>query len=133
MTLKHIALCLFAGVACSQMHSAAAQGFVVFDGTLYQSKPNLTQFGVKPITIIYTASLWNNAADRDKVPDPNVIRPLALQAGQSTGIAVIDIEHWKLEGDSAADNVQKYVKTLQLFHQSAPSLKVGLYGVAARR
>jgi Hyaluronidase len=111
--------------------TASASGFVAYDGTLYLQKPDLTPFGLSPITVIYSASMWNSAEDRLSVPNAKVIRTLALQARSSTGIAVVDIESWPNVGFPAkvADSVQKYQATIQLFKQSAPSLRVGYYGV----
>ncbi len=111
--------------------TALASGFVVYDGTLYVQKPDLTPFGLSPITVIYSAAMWNNTEDRLSIPDAKVIRALALQASRSTGIAVIDIENWSNVGFPAkvADSVRKYQATIQLFKQSAPSLRLGYYGV----
>lgn len=133
--LKCAVLFVFATVAYSQTHPATSHEFVAFDGTLYQGKPDLAKFGLKSITIVYTASMWDKSSDLTSIPDSNVVRPLALQASKSTGIAVIDIEHWALGGDPAtvALNTRKYLKTLQMFQQYAPSLKVGYYGVAPQR
>jgi hypothetical protein len=121
--------------AGAQTHSAAqASGFVVFDATLYAQKPDLTPFGLRPITIIYSASMWNNTEDRASVPDWNVIRTLALEASTSPGIVVIDIENWPLTGSAAAvaESIQKYQHTIQFFKQSAPSLRIGYYSVVPR-
>lgn len=110
--------------------------FVVFDGTLYQGKPNPEQLGMKPITLIYQASMWpGKSGDPQSVPDADVVRALASTASQSTGIAVVDIEQWQVTGDPAtvAKSVDKYQQTLQMFQQAAPSLQVGFYSVAPIR
>jgi Hyaluronidase len=122
--------------AGAQTHNAnQASSFIVFDATFYAQKPDLRPFGLEPITIIYSASMWNNKEDRASVPDRNVIRALALQASASPGIAVIDIESWPLTGTAAtvAESIQKYQHTIQLFKQSAPSLKIGYYSVVPQR
>jgi hypothetical protein len=110
--------------------------FVVFDGTLYKGKPSAEQTGMKPITVLYEASLWpGNSGDPQSVPNADVVKALALQASQSTGIAVVDIEQWQVMGDSAtvAQSVDKYQETLQMFQQAAPSLLLGYYSVAPIR
>jgi hypothetical protein len=110
--------------------------FVVFDGTLYKAKPSVEQTGMKPITVLYQASLWpRNSGDPQSVPNADVVKALALQASQSTGIAVVDIEQWQLTGDSATvgQSVDKYQETLQMFQQAAPSLQLGYYSVAPIR
>jgi hypothetical protein len=110
--------------------------FVVFDGTLYQGKPSSEQLGMKPITVIYQASMWpGKSDDPQSVPNADVVRALALNANQSTGIAVVDIEQWQVTGDPAttAQSIDKYQQTLQMFQQAAPSLQVGYYSVAPIR
>jgi hypothetical protein len=116
--------------------TAPQSKFVLFDGTLYQAKPDMEQLGVKPITVLYQASMWPaKSGDPHSVPDADVVRALALQASQSTGIAVVDIEQWQLAGDPAtvAQSLDKYQQTLQMFQQAAPSLQVGYYSVAPIR
>jgi Hyaluronidase len=109
--------------------------FVVFDSTVYKGKPDLESFGLRPISVVGASSMWTKSSDTNNVPDPAIVRTLALQANQSTGIAAIDIEQWALDGDPAtvAKSIEKYMKTLQMFQQYAPSLQVGYYGVAPIR
>ncbi len=110
--------------------------FVVFDGTLYQGKPTTEELGMKPITLLYQASMWpGKSGDPQSVPDADVVRALALKASQSGGMAVVDIEQWHVTGDPAtvAQSVDKYQQTLQMFQQAAPSLQVGYYSVAPIR
>jgi hypothetical protein len=116
--------------------TAPQANFVVFDGTLYQGKPSAAQLGMKPITVLYQASMWpGKSDDPQSVPDADVVSALALKASQSTGIAVVDIEQWQVTGDPAtvAQSVDKYQQTLQMFQQAAPSLQVGYYSVAPIR
>jgi hypothetical protein len=110
--------------------------FVVFDGTLYQGKPSAAQLGMKPITVIYQASMWPaKSNDPQSVPDADVVRALALKASQSGSIAVLDVEQWQVTGDPATvtQSVDKYQQTLQMFQQAAPSLQLGYYSVAPIR
>jgi Hyaluronidase len=118
-------------VDAQAQRTVLTHGFVVYDGTLYMHKPDLTLLGLSPITVIYSSSMWNSTEDRNNIPDAKVIQTLARQASRSTGIAVIDIENWPNIGfpGKVADSVQKYQATVQLFKQSAPSLRVGYYGV----
>jgi hypothetical protein len=137
LTLSTLAGCAQPSRAPVTPPSTAPQAnFVVFDGTLYQAKPDLGQFGVKPITVLYQASMWpGGSGDPQSVPDADVVRALALKASQSTGIAVVDIEQWQVTGDPAtvAQSLDKYQQTLQMFQQAAPSLQVGYYSVAPIR
>jgi hypothetical protein len=118
-------------VDAQAQRTVLTHGFVVYDGTLYMHKPDLTLLGLSPITVIYSSSMWNSTEDRLSIPNAKVVQTLALNASRSTGIAVIDIENWPNIGFPAkvADSVQKYQATIQLFKQAAPSLRVGYYGV----
>ncbi len=110
--------------------------FLVFDATLYQAKPDLGQFGLMPITVAYSVSMWpGKSANLQNIPDASVVQTLASNASQSTGIAVVDIEQWAVTGDpvTVAQSINKYQNTLQMFQQDAPSLQVGFYSVAPIR
>ena len=110
--------------------------FVVFDGLLYKAKPNLGQFGLKPISVEYPDVLYpGTSADMQNVPDATVVEKLAAGANQSTGVAVVDIEDWSVVGDpvTVAQSIGKYQQTLQMFQQDAPSLQVGFYAIAPIR
>jgi hypothetical protein len=98
---------------------AFGQTFPVFDGTLYQGKPQLP---LKPITIIYSGDLWKDM-NRDNIPDAATIAALAKKA-EASGIGVIDVEHWPLD----QTGLPKYQSLLQQFKKADPSVKFGYYG-----
>ena len=118
-------------------NTGSGRQFLVFDGLVFTEKPNLAQFGLKPINIIAESAMWppTKPSERTNLPDRNRINALAKQAYQSSGIAVIDIEAWPLTGNPVlvADSVKKYQTTIQWFKTSEPPLKVGYYGVAPVR
>lgn len=118
--------------------TAVGHQFIVFDGTMFTQKPNLAQFGIKPISVIYEGSMWQPASQSQRtatLPDRKQIDALAKQAYQSSGTAVLDIEAWPLIGDPqiVAANIRKYETTIQWFKAAEPRLKVGYYGVAPVR
>jgi hypothetical protein len=105
--------------------------FLVFDGTLYSSKPDLSAYGIRPITMAYTGNFgpdWYK--DADTLPDISAVQTVAREAQQKGYEVVLDIEHWPLTGalDSVQDNLTKYETLLQLFRAAAPGLSVGYYG-----
>ena len=108
----------------------AANQFVVFDATWHKGKPDLSQYGLRPITLI-GGQLWEKGADRAYLPKKNQVRPLAEQAMASGGIAVLDIEHWPVRGDHAVvgESLTKLSTVLAWFHEAFPGLQVGYYGV----
>lgn len=105
--------------------------FMVFDGTLYTGKPDLSQYGIQPITIAYTGQFgpdWYKQSER--LPDKETVQQIARQAQAKTSRAVIDIEHWPLTGDptQVQNSLSKYMTVLQWFKEAAPGLAVGYYG-----
>jgi len=107
--------------------------FPVFDATIMTQKPDLKDFGLKPITVVYPNFMWegNKVPDTTSLPDSSRINAFARLLNQTTDIVVIDIEHWPVTGDAATvnDSLKKYQTVLKWFKSPAPSLKVGLYGV----
>lgn len=101
-----------------------AQGFPVYDGTLYTGKPNLP---LKQITIIYSGQLWSGT-NRDNLPAAATVSSLAKKAA-STGIGVIDVENWPVD----QTGIGKYEALLQQFKKAAPGTKFGFYGVVPVR
>lgn len=105
--------------------------FVIFDATLYKQKPDLTRYGFKSVSMVYKHMMWPIESDGATPPDRGLVRK-AAQASESTGIAVLDVEHWPLAGDSAVvqESIRKYETLIEWFKEDAPSVKVGYYGVA---
>jgi hypothetical protein len=112
---------------------SAKHPFPVFDATGFAHKPDLTQYGLDGIMVIYPNFMWegNKIPDATSLPDHTRITTFAQLANQTTGTVVIDIEHWPVVGDAAAvaGSVKKYDTVLQWFKTSAPGVSVGLYGV----
>ena len=110
--------------------------FMVFDGTLYAGKPDLSVQGIRPISIAYTGQFggqWYKNADN--LPDKNLVQQVAREAQAKNFPTVIDIEHWPLDGDpnEVRASLSKYMTVLQWFKQAAPGLAVGYYGAPPLR
>jgi hypothetical protein len=106
--------------------------FLVFDGTLYSNKPDLSAYGIRPITIAGAGKFgpdWYKQADR--LPNIESVNAAAREAQQKGHGVVLDIEHWPLKGspDSVRDSLTKYMTVLQWFRAAAPGLSIGYYGV----
>jgi hypothetical protein len=114
---------------------APAHEFPIFDATLYKQKPDLTGYGVRPVSMVYEGTIWPSGRNDALLPDRDLVRYAAAQATKSSGIAVLDIERWPLTGDPAVveDSIRKYQTVLQWFKEAAPSVKVGYYGTAPVR
>lgn len=110
--------------------------FVVLDGTLYAEKPDLSAFGIQPITIVYAGKFglnWHKQSDH--LPDKESVQRVAREAQGKSKRVVIDIEHWPLRGSSEVvkDSLQKYMIVLEWFKKSAPDFSVGYYGIPPLR
>jgi hypothetical protein len=123
-------------VPASNSSVPAVKRFVVFDGTLYRNKPDLSQLGVKPIRIVYEGEFWDPGQDRDRLPSEEKVRKIASSVRGIEGSVVIDIERWptsptvhNVSVATAQESVEKYATVLRWFHESAPGLPIGLYGV----
>ncbi len=115
---------------------SAPKPFVVLDGTLYAEKPDLSAFGIQPITIVYAGKFgptWHKQSD--DLPDKEAVQRVAREMRGKSGRVVIDIEHWPLKGDSSQvqNSLKKYMTVLQWFKEAAPELEVGYYGAPPLR
>lgn len=111
--------------------------FMVFDGTLYTGKPNLSVYGIQPMPIVYTGQigqhLWWKQAER--LPDKEAVQQIARQVQGMNNPVVLDIEHWPLQGDpnEVRRSLSKYMTVLQWFKEAAPGVTVGYYGAPPSR
>lgn len=105
--------------------------FMVFDGTLYSGKPDLSAYGIQSVSVIYTSQFgkdWYKNADR--MPDKETAQRLAQEAQAKNLPVVLDIEHWPLQGDlnQVRKSLSRYVTVAQWFKEAAPQIDVGYYG-----
>lgn len=110
--------------------------FVVFDGTLYANKPDLAQYGIRPITIIYAGQFGHEWFKNEaRLPDKDSVQRVARETAATSGPVVIDIEHWPLKGDSdqVRSGLSQYMTVLQWFKEMVPGLAVGYYGTPPLR
>jgi len=110
--------------------------FMVFDGTLYADKPDLSLHGIRPVSIAYTSHFgihWYKSINN--LPDKNVVQKIARESQAKNVPVVIDIEHWPLDGDpnQVRASLTKYMTVLQWFKEAAPGLPVGYYGAPPLR
>ncbi len=114
--------------------SPATDSFVVYDGTLYKKKPDLSVYGIRPINILYVSRFWENWNDnpkKDSLPDEKTVRSLAREAKKQGDLVALDIEHWPLRGNDrvVAASLEKYSTVLRWFRDEAPNLQIGYFGI----
>ncbi len=112
-------------------NNSGSQRFHVFDGTLYKDKPNLSTYGLKPITIIYGGNFWEHKSHLNQLPHERRAKQLAREAAAASKLVCIDIENWEVAGDDAtvASSVEKYALLMKWFQQATPDVQHGYYGV----
>jgi hypothetical protein len=99
--------------------------------------PDLTRYGLKDITVVYTGALWPKNAKRSE-PDLSFIRSETIPKvrRKATDLVVIDIEHWDLTGTSSEEierNIDKYIAVLDTFRAHMPGIRLGLYSMVPIR
>ena len=111
------------------------KSFVVYDSTLYTDKPDLSQYGIKPIDTVYAGQFGKDWVKNAKLPDKDSVQRVARQIESTTSRVVIDIEHWPLKGDPSLvqESLSKYMTVLHWFKEAAPGLLVGYYGTPPLR
>src|ERR1035438_3826819 len=63
--------------------------FVVFDATLYKQKPDLSRYGLRPVSMVFKYMMWPVGRDGTLLPDRDMVREVAVQVSKTTGIAVL--------------------------------------------
>jgi hypothetical protein len=114
----------------SSAKEPVSRTFAVFDGTLYKQKPDMRQYGIASIAILYEIRFWPSGDATTALPEQQIVRTLATEVASSISPVVIDIERWPVTGSSSLvqSSVTKYRTVLRWFRQAAPGLRVGYYG-----
>lgn len=109
----------------------AGQGrqFRVFDAMLHKSKPDLSEYGMEPVNLIYEGSLFDSRFPDDPAPSPAAVRNAALRATTEPGITVLDVERWIYLPDAT----QRYVDLIRRMKTVSPGIRVGYYSVVPKR
>ena len=86
---------LFLGPTGLAQSPPSPKPFIVLDGTGYSNKPDFSVYGIRPITLAYTAEFgldWYKDANR--LPDLQAVQAVATRKAQQEGhLVVLDIEH----------------------------------------
>jgi hypothetical protein len=103
--------------------------FRVFDGTMYRNKPDLSQFGLEPINIVYESRIFEKGTPADNLPSKARVQQIVRELGTSHWL-VMDIERWRLHGTNqyVADQVRKYVTVMEWVHEGMPGITAGIFG-----
>lgn len=121
------------GLGAEDIGGEPVTGFRVFDATFYTSKPALDHYGVEPIEIIYSGSLWPKKSSRETPNDDQVRRFVRwMHRERSPKLVVVDIEHWPVYNVPPVrvhESIGKFSRVVGIIREEAPGLQLGLYGV----
>lgn len=113
-------------------HSAGGN-FQVFDALFYKSKPNLQQYGLKPIKVLYSYDLWAPGESQDQ-PDLQRLLEITKKLDPQT-LTCFDIENWPLTGKATevSSSIRKFTDVISTTRNAVPGIKLGFYGALPRR
>lgn len=136
VALLLLVCCWRAAESASTEEAKPESCFRVFDATGFLGKPDLSTYGLEPITIIYGVHKWWPARKGMEHLPPRALvrrsnRDLLLSYGKSPSIAIIDIEHWPTKGSDleVAESLDKYMTVLVWMKEDLPGTRVGYYGL----
>jgi hypothetical protein len=111
----------------------SSNDFKVFDSLKNSNKPDLFMtWGLNDITVLYEGSFFPNGMDRSQ-PDEQIVRQLARSLAPNTTVC-LDIECWEpwyyFSSSVNTENIAKFVKVADWFHEENPTVKLGFFGIA---
>jgi hypothetical protein len=117
--------------------SEQTQTFDARNAMRFGNLPDLTRYGLKDVTVVYSGELWPKKASRSE-PDLWFIRSETIPRvrKRATDLMVIDVEHWDLSGtssDAIERNIHRYVDILDTFRAHMPGIRLGLYSMVPIR
>jgi len=123
-----VALALTFTVSDVAVGAAVTKEFRVFNAIEYAGTPDLSNYGIKPINVIYEGSLNDPPSSFSKVrrySSVKVNRAAKLAAQRQGTLVVLDMETWGW----SADAMRKYSEVIHDFRSANPSSKISMFGV----
>lgn len=113
--------------------SISSSSFMVFDGTRFRNKPDMSQYGFAPIYIAYTPRLWDkewNEVGPWELPSRDLVEEQAHEARKvNKDLMVYDIEHWPNQGDSLTlqKSIDNYSQVFDWAKEAEPDMNIGFF------
>lgn len=113
---------------------ASTQCKQLFDGTLYQHKPNLREYGFQHAIVVEPLRWWGPKESKNTMTKERGLESWVLQAIPGD-ILVLDNEVWQTTGDSTtvANSVRMFGETVDRIRAAGLSKQIGYYGVPPNR
>ena len=109
---------------------ASPAGFVIYDAMQQRGKPDLEQYGFRPLNVVYARRLWPQGAKIDN-PDTGWLGKYSKVLEKGAGTVCLDIEHWSTRGRDAAgveSSINKLLTVITTLRKYCPDKKYGYYG-----
>lgn len=121
---------IFALVMLLFVSSSSLAEFQVYEALLYKNKPDLKEYKLKPIPIIYEATMFSTKK-LNQLPGPlNISHATTIINQSGTDKAIIDIERWPLTGNKlkVRESIAKYKKVIEDLKSKGVNASIGYYG-----
>ena len=143
VTATAAALLLAAALSASAQTAPPAEApsesnrFIVFEHMGYKGRPDFQAFGIQPIYLLVTPSLWpgGDPVEMEQAIRANV-QKLARYVTRPPQLVCLDVEHWDLttaDPQQLLTNLAKYALLADWMHQAAPSVRLGYWGILPNR
>ncbi|AEF98862.1 hypothetical protein [Methylomonas methanica] len=109
--------------------------FRVYNVGIYNNTPDLSQYNIGEIKIVYPNEIWLDGTDNRFPPSDVILRESVRRVYNKISSDVeyicLDIENWPVVGqpDRVAISKAYYIDIVKRFKQMMPGKKIGLYGV----
>ncbi len=113
--------------------------FKIFDGTRFRDKPNMQQFGFKPLMIIYESRIWDKPMSKVgkwELPKKNLAKKWTNEAYErNKNYMMLNIERWPTKGSSneVQHSIKQFTTVLDWVRSERPNMNVGYYSQVPRK
>jgi hypothetical protein len=110
-----------------------AKEFRIFDATNFSNKPDLEEYGIERLHVIYAGALWDRYKSRNDIDEIKIREAIQyITETLSVEMAVVDIEHWpvfNVDQNTVNESIEKYERVIQIMKSENPELTLGYYSV----
>ncbi len=124
--------CLVMAIMLCSVVTGVRAEFRVYDATLYKNKPDLSEFGIEYLPVVYGPELYRPQDREDKLPNRKHALSVIGRKIRPNVPLVLDVEHWPLRGimrddQQLTDNIKKYRRLIRWVRDKYPNVDVGYW------
>lgn len=126
---------LLSYMVCFAENKTSSSNFKIYDATIFSDKPDISQFNIGYIKIIYPNEIWIDGGSNKMPPSNSILKESAERVLKKIDNTVeficLDIESWPVVGDIKSVTINKmyFIDTIKRYKAAMPGKKIGLYGV----